>query len=193
MPYLELEEGGFLGLETYGGVLLLAEASPVAANESILYQTDRIEAAFVEIMQAALPSGVQVLKKRDRELDQTPRVEYVLTIQQNQTQRYIRYPDNSFAPAQPLNAWNYQLQTTVVTNRSKSDFLHNTIVGIVRWSLQYASLLNTWTTEIAPYHAITSCQETATDNAVENDGDLDMQRLSFIGMCNIRDTAWPAL
>lgn len=195
MPgYFELEESpGFFVLAGGDGILLLSEPDMPAPNDAILYETDRIESAFVTIIQNALPSGVQFVKKRDAVMDQTPRVEYVLTLQQNNTQRHLRYLDNSFAPAQPLNSWNYTLQPTIVTNRTTNGGQHTRIVGVVRQSLQYYSLLNTWDASVAPYHAITSIGEAQTDNTIESDGDLDMQRLTFSGMCNIRDSAWPAV
>lgn len=194
MPsFLSLEESpGFFLLEE-GGILLLSEADPVAANDAQLYEIDRIETAFRTIMQSFLPPGVQVLKKRDTLVDITPRVEYVFAATQNQSQRYLRDTSNIFAPAQPLNAWDYVIQPTVVTNRTVNGSQHQTIVGLVRWALQYYRLLATWDTAVAPFHAITSIREDAVDNSVESDGDLDMERLSFSGMCNIRDSAWPPL
>jgi hypothetical protein len=193
MPFLELAEGGFLGLSEGGG-LLLAESYPVAPNQATLYEINRIEDAFKAILQVQVPEGVTVYKKRESVDANTPRVEMVFSALQNKDQRYVGYASsNAFTPAIPLNAWDYQLQLTVVTNRTTNGSQHATIVGIVRWSMQYFRLLATWNTTVAPYHAITSIYEGQVDNSVDSDGDLDMERLSFLGIANIRDSAWPAL
>lgn len=193
MPFVELVEGGLLGLSEGGG-LLLAETPPVAPTQSFLYEIDRIENAFKAILQAQVPEGVTVYKKRESVDANTPRVEIVFSALQNKDQRYVGYAmSNSFTPAMPLNAWDYQIQLTIVTNRTTNGSQHATIVGIVRWSMQYFRLLATWNTTVAPYHAITSIAEGQVDNSVDSDGDLDMERLSFLGIANIRDSAWPEL
>ena len=194
MPsFLSLAESpGFLLLEE-GGLMLLSESDPVAANDAQLYELDRIETAFKSILQSYLPAGAIAMKKRELKVDRTPRVEMVFTAIQNKDQRYIRFTDNAFAPAQPLNAWDYTLQLTIVTNRGQNNSSHQTITGVVRWCLQYYRLLQTWDTSVAPYHAITSIQEAQVENNVESDEDCDYERLTFFGMCNIRDSAWPAL
>jgi len=195
MPsFLSLESGpGFFVLAGHDGILLLSESDPVADNEAQLYELDRIESAFKSIIQSHLSVPCQSLKKRELKVDQTPRVEIVFNAIQNKDQRYLRFTDNAFAPAQPLNAWDYTLQLTVVTNRSQNGNQHQTITGIIRWCLQYYRLLQTWDTSVAPFHVITSIQEAQVENDVESDEDCDRERLTFFGMCNIRDSAWPAL
>jgi len=193
MPFLQLAGGGFVGL-IEGGGLLLSDPEPVAPNQAVLYEIDRIENAFKTILQAQVPAGVTVYKKRESVDMESPRVEIVFSALQNKDQRYVGYyASNSFTPAMPLNAWDYQIQLTIVTNRTTNGSQHAGIVGIVRWSMQYFRLLATWDTTVAPYHAITSIAEGQVENSVESDGDLDMERLMFLGMANIRDSAWPTL
>lgn len=187
--------GGFLLLSSNAGLLSLSAPDPVAPNDSTLYQTDLIEDAFQSILQAALP-GVQITKKRETVASVSPRVEIQFTAQQNKDRRYLRYPNNSFVPAQPLNAWDYVIQFTVVTNRNNnaSGWTHNQIVGIVCLNAQYFTLLTTWDTAVAPYHAITSIWESAPrEDTFNTEQDLDETRLNFGGMVNIRNSAWPVL
>lgn len=164
---------------------------PVATAESQLFELDRVEEAFKAILEDQVGLSVQSVKKRDIEKATTPRLEIVLTLLQNQGRRFLRQSGSLNALAMPLDTWDFTLQVTVVTHHGDPEQDHQKIAGLVRWSLQYYRLIQTWTTAVAPYHSITDIREAQVDNEVINEEGCDYERLTFAGMCNIRDSAWP--
>lgn len=164
-----------------------------AQFEYQLFELDRVESALKSIVLAAVSSPaapVQVLMKREKETEDTPRVTLTLQTQQSQGQRYILNPANTDIRWQPFNTWMFKLGAEIVTNRETNGDQHLPIIGKTRLALQFYKLAVSWTIELAPYHTLINIVEEPIDLAVVSDENTDMTRLNFSGMLCIRDTAW---
>ncbi len=122
--------------------------------------------------------------------NQTARVELVLQTQQVQGQRYILNPVYPDIRMQPRNVWFYKLSATVTTNRQQNGILQRPLVGKVRNSLRFDKVWPFFSVELIPLHTIVDIMEEPIELSVENIGDLQVQKLNFSGMLQIRDTAW---
>ena len=162
---------------------------PQASYDWQVYNLDAVEDAIVQILRGPLAN---VYGRRSTENQTTPCVAVILQVGTPEGKRFIRFPENKNAIVQPLNTWNFELKAQVITNRTNNGDQHGTICGKVRALLQYAWLTLTFTESVAPYHSITDIRESGAPSDFIDDDNLDVTELTFTGMLNIRDNAWPA-
>ena len=163
---------------------------------SELFELERIEKSLGMIL--ANECGVQIQTRWTTVVDETPRIELVYRTG-SPVGRYNGYAgQNSFGPAQPFNAWSYELDASIITTRTGPDAAqHVPLIGKVRWLLNYRTLCgypghpSPLTEEISPYHTITSCDEVAQLDSVDDENSLQIAKITFRGIINIRDSAWP--
>lgn len=168
-----------------------------APDFKTVYDLDLCEDAFVSILQSAVASlGATVYGKRCiLPTTSTPYVEVVFTPQQYDDQREIIFPQyagqEGSGNIQPRNTWGFDLEVTIATNRTVNGAAHRPLVSIARWQLQQFALKNSWTHEIAPYHALTFSQEQPATSEVFDSDNVDTTTLVFTGKVNIKKDAWP--
>lgn len=153
-----------------------------------VYDLDAVEDGLCTILNGF---DVKAYGKRSTEERETPCVELALETQAVQGQRFIRWPTINSAVAQPFNTWNFTLLAKVISERISNGLDHRRIIGSVRAYFQYAWLATTFTRTVSPYHAITDIREEGAPNEIREEDNLDVTELTFIGMLNIRDDAWP--
>ncbi len=165
----------------------------MSVEEWQLYSFDDIETQFRASILTAVNSPaapVQVLKTHEQPTNSTPRVQLILTTQQNQGQRFILNPTYPDMRMQPLNVWFFQLSAEVVTNRQENNSQHWPLVGKSRLALSFRKLVPFFSIELCPLHSVIDIQETPEQLTVVQDGNLDQTKLNFAGMIVIRDSAW---
>lgn len=161
----------------------------VAQSESQLFELERVEDALYRIF---LQQGIPAQKRFESQTNETPYVELQLVIDRPVHQKQ-RNANNAFAAAQPFDSWAYTLTATVNTERTQNGSQHVTLIGKTRLALQYYRLLTTLNETVSPYHTLTSIVEVGQQDSVDNSGNLQMSQLTFRGILNIRENAWPPL
>lgn len=158
----------------------------VGNAQSQLYELDRVEVAFWQIL---INQGLPAQRKRDLDTNVTPRVELVLETEVVLSQKH-KVPGITLEQFLPFNTWGFKLAVTVVTNREENGDNHTPYVGVARWNMQMAQMLQFWTPVICPTHIILDIREESCPADVWNEGGLDITTMNFSGMFTIRETAW---
>lgn len=141
------------------------------------------------ILLGAQIQPIRVDTKFSSDTEKSPRVELELTIGAPEGHVHIRYPGSQW---QPYDAWIYDLTATIVTERTQNGSLHASTIGRVRYAFQYFRLLQSLTTAVSPYHTLTTIAESQPQqDSVDDVGNLQMTKLTFSGVMNIRENAWP--
>jgi hypothetical protein len=161
---------------------------PRANRDWQVFDLEAVEAGFVTILRGF---DLAAYGRRSTEVRQTPCVELYLETEVVQGQRYLRFPSIRSDIVQPYNTWNFTLRCKCSTERVNNGTAHREIVGRVRAYLQYGWLTITWTENVAPYHSITDIREAGAPTEAFEEDNIDVTELSFTGMLNIRDSAWP--
>lgn len=161
---------------------------PRADRDWQVFDLDSVEDAFVTILRGF---DVAAYGRRSTEERVTPCVELALQTEAVQGQRFNRFPTVKSELSQPYSAWNFMLKAKVSSERSNNGTYHREIVGKVRAFLQYYWLTITFTPIVSPFHAITDIREDGAPSETFEEDNIDITELSFTGMLNIRDTAWP--
>lgn len=160
------------------------------AQEYLLFTPgESVENALAVILRAA--TNTPVYTRFESDVNTTPRIELVLTLTEPTGNSYLRNPGNAAGQAQPFNSWQYTLAATVVTNRTTNGNQHVQLIGKTRYALQYFKLISSFTSEICPYHSITSIKEAGQVDAVADTDNCQLSTINFTGVLNIRDSAWP--
>lgn len=164
---------------------------PLAEADWQVYDTDAVERALVQILTGF---SIKAYPKRSTLKRSTPCVELSLETQGVQGKRFKRFETMGSGSdlIQPYNTWTFNLKCTVITERSENGEQHGKICGQVRAYLQYGWLTVTFTPTVSPYHAITEIREAISIPATVPDDNLDATEITFTGMLNVRDNAWPA-
>ncbi len=163
---------------------------PRADADWQVFNIDAVEDALVTILNAA---EVRTNGRRSTEKRVTPCCEIALNTKVVQGQRFLRFPTIQNALVQPFNTWMFTLDCEIYTDRTANGSEHAMTVAKTRGALQYYSLTTTLTPTVCPYHSITDIRETNVENDTDEPTNLDITRLTFEGMLNIRDTAWPLI
>lgn len=134
--------------------------------------------------------GINAHRSFDKDIEDTPRVELQVILGAPAGRYLLNAIPNGNAQYQPFNSWQYNLVSTVVTERTQNGDEHAGLIGRTRYALQYFRLVTSLTTTIAPYHTLTSIEEVGQLDSVDDAGNLQMSAITFRGVLNIRDSAW---
>lgn len=155
-------------------------------NQSQLFELDRVELAFYQLL---VNQGLPAQHTRDLSTNVTPRIELQLSTDQIINHWRIATGDTQ-SQFMVRDAWNFTLASTVVTNREQNGDSHIPLIGLARWNMQMAQMLNLWTLALCPTHQIIDIREESGSPEVWDEGGCDYTKLTFTGMFNIRPTAW---
>jgi len=161
---------------------------PQAEADWQCFDFDLVEKAFCQILTGF---GIKAFPKRSIQTRTTPCVEVNLQTNGVQGQRYLRFPLIGTDLVQPYNANKFTLTCSVYSERIENGTYHAQLVARVRAYLQYYWLTITFTETVSPYHAITEIREADCPSDISQDDNLDITQLTFTGVLNIRDNAWP--
>lgn len=161
---------------------------PQAEADWQCFDFDQVEVAFCTILSGL---GIKAFKKRTIETRTTPCVEVSLQTNGVQGQRNLRFPLITNDLVQPYSAYKYTLTCSVYSERQENGSYHAKTVAKVRAYLQYYWLTNTFTETVSPYHSITEIREADSPSDIAQEDNLDITQLTFTGVLNIRDNAWP--
>lgn len=155
-------------------------------GQSQLFELDRVELSFYKIL---INQGLPAQHSRDNDTNVTPRIELQMTTEENPFHMHI---PTGAQTSQFLvrDVWDFVLTSTIVTNREQNGDSHIPLIGLARWNMQMAQMLNLWTREISPIYVIIDIREASGSPDVWNDGGCDMTKLTFGGMFQIRESAW---
>lgn len=142
------------------------------------------------IYQIFLSQGIPAQKRFETRTNDTPRVEIQFILGEAIHKKILSVIPNGSAQSQPDDAWQFQLLTTVVTNRTTNGSQHVPLIQKTRYNLQYTRLVSTFTATLSPYHSITNIGQVGQQDSVDDEGNLQMSQITFRGVLNIREDAW---
>lgn len=146
-----------------------------------------LEAGFKGVLSGA---GFTVYHSRETDIAVTPRIEVKAIVGE------IIDHVHSFGDPRSwvYDCWNGSLEVTVTTNREsdKEPMNHRALLGLVRYRLQLAKIVQTWLSHQQTV-VITDIREQGTSDSFTDEKNLDYSVLNWLIVFNVNPTAWPAV